>query len=247
VQFDVDRPAGAIMLDSALRLFDASGRELAFNDDGAAEFESEVTVDPVIDYTFKTAGTYFVGVSGTGNDSYNAISGFGDVNASSTGKYKLIATKLPPPDPNDQIGEAEHVNVEDFITGKIEAAGDVDMFAFDVLAGTMLSFDVEQDAILGPGDTILRLFDKDGNELAFSDDNSAPDEDDASNMFGESYLDFTFEEDGTYYVAVSGGRTTSGVLDKGNFDYDPMSGQDDHPGSIGRYGLRITDSASYGI
>jgi hypothetical protein len=244
VQFDIDTTPGAT-LDSALRLFDKSGSEIAFNDDGAAYFEPVVKVDSAIDYTFRTAGTYFIGVSGSGNDQYNTITGFGDSNAATKGKYKLIATKLPPPDPNDQIEEAEQVETESFLTGKLDWAGDVDMFKFDVLAGTTLSFDIEQDAIVGPADTILRLFDKDGNELDINDDGSAPDEDPASNMFGEAYIEHTFDEDGTYYIAVSGGRTTNGVFDKGNNDYDPITGDDFHPGSTGRYGLRITDTANY--
>jgi hypothetical protein len=244
VQFDIDTTVGA-PLDSALRLFDHAGNEIAFSDDGAATFEPVVRADSAIDYTFAKTGTYFIGVSASGNDQYNTISGFGDKNASTKGKYKLIVTKLPPPDPNDTIDKAEATETEAFITGNLDWAGDVDMFKFDVLGGTTLSFDVEQDAIIGPGDTILRLFDADGNELDINDDGAAPDEDPAANMFGESYIEHTFDDDGTYYIAVSGSRTTTGVLDKGNNDYDPQSGEDFHPGSIGHYGLRITDSSNY--
>ena len=161
-------------LDSALRLFDKAGNELAFNDDGTAAFEPVVKVDSAIDYTFSKAGTYYIGVSGSGNDQYNTITGFGDRNASTKGKYKLIVTQLPPPDPNDTIENAEATETEAFITGKLDWAGDVDMYKFDVLGGTTLSFDIEQDAIIGPADTILRLFDADGNELAINDDGGTP-------------------------------------------------------------------------
>lgn len=56
-------PAGST-LDSVLRLFDANGNELAIND----QFYGQ---DSALDFFVRNAGTYYVGVSGFGNNRYN--------------------------------------------------------------------------------------------------------------------------------------------------------------------------------
>lgn len=81
-------------LDSYLRLFDSSGRQVASNDDAIGQ-------DSRITYTVAHAGTYYVGVSGYGNARYDptrAASG----SAGSTGAFALTATYTaaaaqPPP------------------------------------------------------------------------------------------------------------------------------------------------------
>jgi hypothetical protein len=108
------------------------------------------------------------------------------------------------------------------------------MFQFEVQEGQALSFDIEQLEVDGPADVVLRLFDADGNELAYSDDDMAPDETD--NFLGESYIEWTFDTAGTYYIAVSG---------SGNATYDPFDGTGDLEGQQGRYGLLITDPILY--
>jgi hypothetical protein len=68
-------------LDSVLRIFDAAGNQIALNGD----FDGR---DPRLTFLASTAGFYFVGVSGAGNDSYDpslADSGTG----TSTGHYGL--------------------------------------------------------------------------------------------------------------------------------------------------------------
>jgi len=69
-------------LDSVLRIFDASGRQLARNDDFNRSHDSYLRFTP------KTTGTYYVGVSGYRNSSYNAMSGAGR-RAGSTGTYEI--------------------------------------------------------------------------------------------------------------------------------------------------------------
>ncbi|MDX2131196.1 MAG: sensory rhodopsin transducer [Planctomycetota bacterium] len=73
-------PSGST-LDSYLRLFDANGVELASND----QFFQQ---DSFIDFFVRTAGTYYVGVSGFGNERYNVEVG-GSGNSQSTGVYNL--------------------------------------------------------------------------------------------------------------------------------------------------------------
>ncbi len=75
--------------------------------------------------------------------------------------------------------------------------------------------------------SVLRLFDAAGREVAFSDDDRAPGEKDSP----DAYLDFTADEAGTYYVGVSG---------KWNETYDPLSlGSRNGPASSGNYKIAI--------
>ena len=72
---------------SYLRLFDSAGAQLASNDDGTAPGEA-ASRDSYFEYTFATAGTYYVGVSGNPNRNYSPLLGTGDV-LGSTGGYIL--------------------------------------------------------------------------------------------------------------------------------------------------------------
>jgi len=87
IAFDLDRSSGS--LDSYLRLFNASGSELNFNNNGSAPNELFSTTDSWFQHTFSTGGTYYVGVSTSGNTSYNAVSGTGDGNSGGTGNYRI--------------------------------------------------------------------------------------------------------------------------------------------------------------
>src|SRR5687767_1586883 len=90
IGFDVDRASGS--LDSYLRVFDAAGNQLAFNDDGPTPGEA-ASSQAYVEVTFNTAGTFYVGVSGFGNQNYSAVTGSGDTNGS-TGAYSLVLTRI---------------------------------------------------------------------------------------------------------------------------------------------------------
>jgi len=84
---DVDAIALGSGLDPLLRLFDATGTEVAFSDDDSAPGE-EPTFDSYLDVTAATAGTFYVGISSFDNFDYDPFtegSGLG----SSTGYYTL--------------------------------------------------------------------------------------------------------------------------------------------------------------
>jgi hypothetical protein len=228
IGFDVDLPAGST-LDPVLRLFDASGRQMGRNDDAYAELEdrSVETRESFIAHTFATAGTYYVGVSGSGNSNYSPITGFGDAKAETTGKYQVKGKTLLPVDTNDQLSEAELVTVGSLISGKLDA-GDVDVYKIAVTADQVLCFDVELDGVATPAATTLRLFDANGEELARNDDGLSPA--DEENYLGESFIKHRFESAGFVYVAVSG---------RGNDTYDVADGTADSTGAVGRYSLQI--------
>jgi hypothetical protein len=92
IDFDIDTvlngPGG---LGSYIRLFNAAGVQLAFNNDGAAPGENAVGFDAYLRYTFATPGTYYLGVSNSNNIFYDAVTGGGDTagGADSTGVYSL--------------------------------------------------------------------------------------------------------------------------------------------------------------
>ena len=89
VMLDVDRTAGS-GLDSYLRVFDANGGQLAYNDSGAAPGE-DMSVNSFLHLEFTTGGTYFVGVSANPNRAYSAVNGTNDVSGRAGG-YTLTLT-----------------------------------------------------------------------------------------------------------------------------------------------------------
>ena len=209
-------------MDSYLRLFDAAGNELAFNDNS---LDPEVTTDAVLSFSPAVAGEYFIGVSSAGNIAYDRLNGNTNLNFSnnrgiSMGEYELkleVLEMIADTDPDNTIAEAVAVEpgAATPIAEQIDLSSDVDLYAIDLKRGERVSFDLDTLAdstiVL---DTILRVFDGEGNELAFNDDGAAADE-----IAGlESYLEFTALDTDTYYVGVSS---------YGN-NYDPLVG-----GSIG--------------
>jgi pimeloyl-ACP methyl ester carboxylesterase len=89
ISFDIDLPGGSAF-DSYIRLFDSSGTPLSggSNDNGIAPGESP-GLGSYLERTFTMGGTYYVGVSGRGNNNYDPVGGDGDQNGS-TGDYTLI-------------------------------------------------------------------------------------------------------------------------------------------------------------
>ncbi|HEV2292993.1 MAG TPA: zinc-dependent metalloprotease family protein [Tepidisphaeraceae bacterium] len=95
LRIDVDLPTTG--LDSYLRLFNASGTQLAANDDSSAGPAPEYSgLESFIEYTFSTAGTYYVGVSAYQNSAYDPVTGDGDNTSTSVGPYTLTITSPAP-------------------------------------------------------------------------------------------------------------------------------------------------------
>ncbi len=92
--FDIDGDGG---FDSHLRIFNASGKQIAGNNNGR-DFGEAKSLDSFATVTFKTEGRYFIGVSGAGNAKYNITSGLGVRNAKTLGSYELNITNITPAD-----------------------------------------------------------------------------------------------------------------------------------------------------
>ena len=93
VAIDIDRTAGST-LDSYLRLFDAAGGQLAYNDNGAAPGEA-LSPASYLHLEFSVGGTYYFGVSANPNRGYGAATGNGDVTGRAGG-YALTITDTSP-------------------------------------------------------------------------------------------------------------------------------------------------------
>ena len=215
-----DNGDGGDVLDPYLRLFDANGTELEDDDDGGPGLAAE------INFTFTTTGTYYLGISSSSNEQYDAETGLGDQTggASSTGGYFISFE-----DTNDEIDEAIPNDLNNgFGSGFVDPNTDVDLFRFDAVGGQSFRFEVDGDRVGSTGlDSYLRIFNDNGNQLA--------NDDDGGTGFRDSELTFTFPTTDDYYVGVSSAS---------NLGYDVTDGTGDTTGtfsSTGFYTITATE------
>ena len=129
-----------------------------------------------------------------------------------------IPVTLTPGNPTTIDGAVDY----NFLTADPEAplydaSEDVDMYCIDLEAGETVTIDVNAnspesgiDSLLN---SVLRVFDSEGNELAASPQVAIPDDIVAGE--GDALLEFSATEAGTYYAGIS---------NIGNNDYDPNVG-----------------------
>ena len=133
-------------------------------------------------------------------------------------------------EPNDVISEANPVIGRDtLISGEISTEDDVDLFGVRLFSGQTLFADIDAEGIGSSLDSVLRLFDSEGNQLAVNDDSGDNRGDDDL----DSSLKYTVDESGIYYVGVSSFA---------NFDYDPINGGGDTGSSTGFYDLSLAEA-----
>ncbi len=101
---------------------------------------------------------------------------------------------------------------------------DVDLIRFELAAGDQVIVDVDSATV--PVDSMLRLFDANGQELAISDDDAAPGE--AAGR--DPYLQYTATQAGVYYAGISGFS---------NSTYDPNTVGSGVVGNRGDYRVEI--------
>ena len=227
VEATVRAAADGSALDSFLRLFDATGRQLASNDDFGGSLDSRLS------FLATAAGTYYVGVSGYGNTSYSPVTGSGTA-AGSTGPYTVRLSRASPPlEPNDSLAQATAVvpqagaaSFSATVGDGAQVASDVDLFRVSLAAGQALTMDIAARTIGSQLDSFLRLFDATGRELARNDDHEG---------WLDSYLVFTAPVAGTYFVGVSG---------YGNAQYLPATAGSGRAGSTGSYRLDLAFTAA---
>ena len=92
---DIDAQSIGSPLDPILRLFDANGTQLAMNDDTNG-------LDSFISFNIATTGTYYFGVSGWSNFTYDPHTP-GTGTSQTTGNYDITITHGPAPGPQGSI------------------------------------------------------------------------------------------------------------------------------------------------
>ena len=106
-------------------------------------------------------------------------------------------------EPNDVIGKANAVNTPVTINGKIDKAGDVDRFSFEIKAPQLLVFEVEALRLSSQLDALLTLYGAQKQEMP--KDDAAKEQvlmvnDDARGT--DARIDWNFTEAGKYSVAI---------------------------------------------
>ena len=201
-------------------------------------FEPHTTTDASGNYAFNdlVAGSYRVrDVLPAGWASTNPSAGFFDV---TVGMNQTITRSFGTTfaDPDDAITEVDHIPANQISVGKsvnfsIANVTDVDLVRFTATKGQRIGFDIDR-AAGSKLNSFLRLFDAVGNPLAGNDDSAAPGESKSS----DSYLTFTFNTAGTYYIGVS---------NNANRVYNAFNGTgDNNAGSTGAYKLSLVNLPS---
>ena len=183
-----------------------------------------------------TAGeTYYLGVSAFGNDSYSIDDLDDRSTEDSGGLYQLLITNITTPDSDGSIGQAPILGAEgdiESIAGNIGfdngveiGDDDVDIYEYTPTQRGLLQLDIdafstlpEEDAV----DSMLFLYDAQGKELAFNDD-------EAFGIF-DARLEYLVDRESTYYIAVAG---------YGNGDFEPLVVGSGNSGDTGDYTLNI--------
>ncbi len=247
VYFDVDTarngPGG---LGGYMRIFNAQGSQLAFNNDAAAPGDIRVGFDPFLRFTFPSAGTYYVGISNVGNQNYDAITGGNDTPnwQHALGEYRLRVRALGE-DRNDSIAVNEARIFSRAVDSRAqelngEIAWDVDVEMFKITLRQTQSIDIDIDTPRnGPGvedknlDSYIRVFDSNGNPIpgAENDNAAAPGEP----LGSDSFLRLRLAA-GSYFVGVS---------NRGNIRYNAVTGGGDAESwqnTIGTFKINVRTS-----
>jgi len=183
------------LADTFLEIYDPSGNLVDFDDDGNVGTWSLITITPT------ESGTYELGASAFDN---------GD--GSGFGEYTI----------NVELQRVDNIP-DDFTTtatldlganfGFLQTSDDVDVYQIDVTGGLLYSFGLAGGADyasdytdLPPGelDTVITIYDADGNVVASNDDLAFPDD-------ISSGTSLFVEEDGTYFVEVAAYPHDSGA------------------------------------
>ncbi|CAH2602832.1 conserved protein of unknown function [Rhodovastum atsumiense] len=181
-QFEANTPNS--FLDPTLALRDASGAQVAYNDDRGSAVDPASPLDSRLTYRSDSGGTYYLDVGGYANRS--------------TGDYTVLAREVPA-----NTSTYSSIRPNQTIRGDIQDANDQDWHRVFLQAGRDYSFDVTGN---GPNDTLgdptLAVRDDSGARLAYNDD---------SNGTNNSHIDFTPGSSGNYYLDVGGYSSSSGA------------------------------------
>jgi len=226
-------------LDPMLSVYDAEGNQLAFNDDANG------TLNSALRYTPSQNGVVYVEARAFSSEA--------------TGAYRLgvSSEEVPADDAGNDATTRSRASAGRTTNGNIEYEGDVDWYRFSARTGNRYQITLAGAGEGGLGDPVLRVLDRDGNELAGNDDsegslNSALEFIPAANGdvfieargYGDSYtgayaLNITAERlprDNVGNTTSTGGRISGGQTIEGTLDF---------PSDTDWYRIRLTEGQSY--
>lgn len=123
-------------------------------------------------------------------------------------------------DSNDSISDSQRINLPVVVNGRIEKAGDTDVFSFRGKSGDEIVAEVFARRLNSPLDSLVQLTDSRGKAIKWNDDYVVKESHLYKDVTGlvthhaDSYLVAKLPDDGTYYVHLSdsqrhGGRSYS--------------------------------------
>lgn len=105
-------------------------------------------------------------------------------------------------EPNNEIAQAKTVELPCVLNGRIEQAGDSDLWSFTGKKGDAWQFDLRASRLGSELDGVLTLLDANGNPVANADD--------LANGQTDCMLNFTLPADGTFTLRVKDGLSSRG-------------------------------------
>lgn len=112
-------------------------------------------------------------------------------------------------EPNDLQTTAQAVTLPVILNGRINKGGDWDVYRFEGRAGSEVVAEVHARRLDSPVDSVLRLTDASGKQIAFNDDH----EDRGAGLtthHADSYLKATLKTSGTHYLWVGDAQHAGG-------------------------------------
>jgi hypothetical protein len=225
-------------VDPLLSVYDAQGNQLAFNDDANG------TLNSALRYAPQQNGVVYVEARAFSSEA--------------TGAYRLgvSSEEVPPDDAGGDASTRARAAAGRTTTGNIEYEGDIDWYRFSARTGNRYQITLAGAGESGLGDPVLRVLDREGNELAMNDDsdslNSALEFIPAANGdvfieargYGDAYtgayaLNITAERlprDNVGNSTSTGGRVTAGQSLEGSLDF---------PSDSDWYRIRLVEGQSY--
>ncbi len=203
--------------DTNLRVLAEDGSVIAENDNNQDE---TLGTDSLVDFTAPETGTVYVEVTevsgAQGAPDTNSPFNLYDMDAAPfigeeeepNGSASVDGTTIE----NVDLTGAQEVPFGSALDAELDVASDVDIFTFEVPEGATIVADVETLSSGAP-DTLLALYDAEGQQVAFNDDFTGR----------ESRITYTSEEGGTYYAAVT-----------------PWDAVDPDNATTGEYGFTVT-------
>ena len=216
-------------VDTVASIFDGEGKRLGLNDG----IDSE---DSLLRYQIAPDTDYYVAIAGVGNQNFNPFA-LGSGTGGDTGTYNITGNLIPLQEAGDladnTIGSSAVQNIlaGETLLGNIGndsgfVIGDTDVDLYRFVSDRDRTITIETIATEEfSADTYLRVFDRNGNEIAANDDRN--------DINQGSLIELEVTAGTEYYIGVSG----SSLEEQ---QYNPVTGSATASGSQGNYTLSIS-------